>query len=105
MARSLGPLVLLILGGILLSLAIAKAAATLTFNPTELQNNAESACQSSNGSSEPDCTQMFYLSTLIVDLIMPSLCGIGGIVLLVTGAFMSPRGDTLEIESDRHTLV
>jgi hypothetical protein len=47
------------------------------------------------------CLKMSNLSSLIVELVLPNICGLDGIALQVTVAFMSTTcGETFKLDAD-----
>ena len=98
MAKEQVTRVLFIVGGIMLALALAKGAvSTFQFSPEDLQNTASATCDGNSSYNSGDCEYLFYTSALVIDVLLPVLCGGGGLILLLAGAIMSPGGSSPQI--------
>ena len=102
MAKEQVTRVLFIVGGIMLALALAKGAVTtFQFSPEDLQNSASATCNDNSSYNDGECEYLFYTSALVIDVVLPLLCGGGGLLLLLAGAIMSPGGSSPQITNQK----
>ena len=85
--------ILQIVGSILIVLALVKGASLISFSPSELHESSEEACA---GDSSNDCETLFYLSSLVYDVVLPLICGAGGIITLLISTRISSDGGNQE---------
>ena len=85
--------ILQIVGSILIVLALVKGASLISFSPSELHESSEEACA---GDSSRDCENLFYLNSLVYDVVLPLICGAGGIITLLISTRISSAGENQE---------
>jgi len=82
-----------VVGSILIVLALVKGASLISFSPSELHGSSEEVCA---GDSSSDCENLFYLSSLVSDVVLPLICGAGGIITLLISTRISSNDENRE---------